>query len=479
MSMKNVSATTGERYLSRTELLDWVNGMLGSNYTKLNDLRTGAAYCQLFHILKPDAINVKKVKWTTTTDFDYIQNFRLLQMGFHRSCVQKDIPVNLLIKDTLQDHLQFVRWFYKFFMINRSAEPDSYDASAERKHALGDRKLTRNSKQTSTQLSIKMTKPRTLNRSASMELNERRGGTAQPKRPMATGLAKRQQIVNEDKQRLQKQVKDELKLPEVWKKSYNSDSIHLSLHSTSTSDQDMSKLIKSIDDAVINQLMKDPKESQDEDVINQLMKDPKESQDEDVINQLMKNLKVSQDEDVINQLKDPKESQDESPVVLKKATSSGKEKKKSKPLAEKKVSKPLAEMAVSDMEAIFPKGNRAPPEDESSSYKYKPLPTDTEDDSEEDEKVDKNQKDKDNENKDKKIKVPESDDDDDKAELMEVMEELTNLESMHRIVDGELKAFSAKIHRVYYKCENVSTLDRVEILSMLHAPESVDLNNLS
>ncbi|XP_046868390.1 microtubule-associated protein RP/EB family member 1-like [Drosophila willistoni] len=127
MSLKNVIESPYERYPPRTELLEWVNRTLKLCYTRLIDLRTGTAYCQLFHMLKPDAINMKMVKWTTKLDEDHIANFRLLQKGFHHACVHKEIPVNLLVKDEFLDHLDFLRWFHKFFMLNRSAAAANYD----------------------------------------------------------------------------------------------------------------------------------------------------------------------------------------------------------------------------------------------------------------------------------------------------------------------------------------------------------------
>ena len=49
--MFNTSVTTLN--LSRHELLSWVNCCLGSDLTRIEQLCSGAAYCQLMDILFP------------------------------------------------------------------------------------------------------------------------------------------------------------------------------------------------------------------------------------------------------------------------------------------------------------------------------------------------------------------------------------------------------------------------------------------
>jgi RP/EB family microtubule-associated protein len=48
---------------SRHTLLAWVNDCLQSKLTKIEEMSTGAAYCQLTDFLFPTRIQLKKVKW--------------------------------------------------------------------------------------------------------------------------------------------------------------------------------------------------------------------------------------------------------------------------------------------------------------------------------------------------------------------------------------------------------------------------------
>ena len=45
------------------------------------ELCTGAAYCQFMDMLFPGAVNLKKVKFNTKLEHEYINNFKVLQVG--------------------------------------------------------------------------------------------------------------------------------------------------------------------------------------------------------------------------------------------------------------------------------------------------------------------------------------------------------------------------------------------------------------
>lgn len=77
-------------------------------------------------MLFPGCIQLKKVKFKTNLEHEYIQNFKILQAAFKRVGVDKNIPVDRLIKARFQDNFEFVQWFKKFFDANYNGEP--YDA---------------------------------------------------------------------------------------------------------------------------------------------------------------------------------------------------------------------------------------------------------------------------------------------------------------------------------------------------------------
>ncbi|KAK7595229.1 hypothetical protein V9T40_001662 [Parthenolecanium corni] len=104
--------------LSRHDMLSWVNSTLMSNFTKIEELCTGAAYCQFMDMLFPGSILLKRVKFKTNLEHEYIQNFKILQAAFKKMNVDKEIPVDKLVKGRFQDNFEFLQWFKKFFDIN-------------------------------------------------------------------------------------------------------------------------------------------------------------------------------------------------------------------------------------------------------------------------------------------------------------------------------------------------------------------------
>jgi len=118
-----VYATTAtSENLSRHEMLSWVNGSLDASFVKIEELCTGAAYCQFMDMLFPGSVNLKKVKFTTKLEHEFIQNFKVLQAAFKKMEVEKVIPVDKLVKGRFQDNFEFIQWFKKFFDANYKGE---------------------------------------------------------------------------------------------------------------------------------------------------------------------------------------------------------------------------------------------------------------------------------------------------------------------------------------------------------------------
>ncbi|GAB1859548.1 Microtubule-associated protein RP/EB family member 1 [Camponotus japonicus] len=112
--------------LSRHDMLAWVNDCLQSSFTKIEELCTGAVYCQFMDMLFPGSVPLKRVKFKTNLEHEYIQNFKILQGGFKKMNVDKIVPIDRLVKGRFQDNFEFLQWFKKFFDANYSGA--DYDA---------------------------------------------------------------------------------------------------------------------------------------------------------------------------------------------------------------------------------------------------------------------------------------------------------------------------------------------------------------
>ena len=91
VNVYNTSVTNEN--LSRHEMLAWVNDCLQTKYAKVEELCSGAAYCQFMDMLFPGCLQIKKVKFRTKLEHEYIQNFKVLQSSFKKMTVDKVISI--------------------------------------------------------------------------------------------------------------------------------------------------------------------------------------------------------------------------------------------------------------------------------------------------------------------------------------------------------------------------------------------------
>ncbi|KAM9475719.1 microtubule-associated protein RP/EB family member 1a isoform 2-T2 [Clarias gariepinus] len=130
MAVNVYSTSVTSENLSRHDLLTWINSSLHMNHAKIEQLCTGAAYCQFMDMLFPLCVPLKRVKFQAKLEHEYIHNFKILQGSFKKLGVNKIIPVDKLVKGKFQDNFEFVQWFKKFFDANYDGK--EYDPEAAR-----------------------------------------------------------------------------------------------------------------------------------------------------------------------------------------------------------------------------------------------------------------------------------------------------------------------------------------------------------
>uniref|UniRef100_A0AC35UH04 EB1 C-terminal domain-containing protein n=1 Tax=Rhabditophanes sp. KR3021 TaxID=114890 RepID=A0AC35UH04_9BILA len=112
-------------HLSRNEMLAWVNDCLQSEFTKIEDLHTGAGYCLFTDLLFPESIQLRKVKWNSRLELEWLSNWKLIQTSWKVLKIEKVVPVDKLVKGKFQDNFEFLQWFKRFFDAN--FEPRDYN----------------------------------------------------------------------------------------------------------------------------------------------------------------------------------------------------------------------------------------------------------------------------------------------------------------------------------------------------------------
>jgi len=120
---------------SRTELLQWLNDLLQINYTKVEQCGTGAAYCQILDSIYGD-LPMTRVKFAAKHEYEFLANFKILQIVFKNKKIDKPIPVDRLVKCKMQDNLEFLQWIRRFWDQNYAGQ--AYDAVGRRKGQAGD-----------------------------------------------------------------------------------------------------------------------------------------------------------------------------------------------------------------------------------------------------------------------------------------------------------------------------------------------------
>ena len=101
----------------------------------------GAVACQLADYIFPGSIPMSRVNWEGKSDYEFIQNYKLLQNAFNKHHVQRHVDVDRLIRAKYQDNLEFCQWLKAFFDQQGVYRPD-YDPVAARAKGRGAKKVS-------------------------------------------------------------------------------------------------------------------------------------------------------------------------------------------------------------------------------------------------------------------------------------------------------------------------------------------------
>eukprot|EP00727_Mastigamoeba_balamuthi_P012496 m51a1_g787 putative microtubule-associated protein rp eb family member 1 isoform x1 (303) ;mRNA; f:627354-628702 len=123
----------GAYFVSRKELLQWLNDLLQLNYTKVEQVCSGAAFCQIMDALHPGKVALQKVNFNAKLEHEYVQNFKILQASFERCGIDKFVEVSKLIQGKMQDNLEFLQWMKCYFDRHNPGTP--YNALERRRMA--------------------------------------------------------------------------------------------------------------------------------------------------------------------------------------------------------------------------------------------------------------------------------------------------------------------------------------------------------
>ena len=67
------------------------------NLMKTEQLGSGAVYCQIIDVVHPGKIVISKVNWKVKSDYQFMNNYRLLQDAFNKVGIKRYIEAPVLI----------------------------------------------------------------------------------------------------------------------------------------------------------------------------------------------------------------------------------------------------------------------------------------------------------------------------------------------------------------------------------------------
>jgi RP/EB family microtubule-associated protein len=75
------------------------------NLTKIEQLGSGAVYCQIVDSVHPGKVSMNKVNWKAKNDYEFIANLKILQSAFEKVGIKKHVEVERLARAKYQDNL--------------------------------------------------------------------------------------------------------------------------------------------------------------------------------------------------------------------------------------------------------------------------------------------------------------------------------------------------------------------------------------
>lgn len=129
-------------FVSRNEVLAWIQDFFQLPYDRVEQAGTGAFACQVLDSIYPGQVPMNRVSFNGKQEYEHIENYKVLQTAFKLFRIEKYIPVDKLIRCKYQDNLEFLQWLHYFWKSNANLEAP-YDPIARRAKCKGTRSSSR------------------------------------------------------------------------------------------------------------------------------------------------------------------------------------------------------------------------------------------------------------------------------------------------------------------------------------------------
>lgn len=131
--MSMPSLMDGTYFVSKSDLLQFINSMLGLNLQKIEQTANGSIACQLLDAIRPGMLLLSKVDFNATSEYEMIGNYKILQAAFNKAGIDKQIEIARLMKGKPLDNMEFMQWMKAYVDGQTGGMPISnYDGPGRR-----------------------------------------------------------------------------------------------------------------------------------------------------------------------------------------------------------------------------------------------------------------------------------------------------------------------------------------------------------